>query len=275
MIPFLYEAAEYGMKTIVVHASAEPITDEERPAKLAACARSYDELREIADRLGVRLACENLPRTCLSHTTDETLMLAATHSAQRYLGGSAATADKSEQGKRDMWNGLLDNLGDTAITSAFTLEAANETADRMAAYSDAFALDANAIRHLDDCNVLIQKGVYVVQVFGVIFLVCLVVLLIMRQRHAIGLMLSVAPVLLILAFLAMGVYAFLDFRSFFSAFHGVFFPQGNWTFSYESLLICMYPTEFWMGMGAVWLFTTLLASIILLVIGRKVLRSAR
>ena len=76
LIPFLYEAAEYGMGTVVIHASAEPITDEERPAKLAACARSYDELRAVADPLGVRIACENLPRTCLSHTSDETLMLA-------------------------------------------------------------------------------------------------------------------------------------------------------------------------------------------------------
>ena len=44
----------------------------------------------------------------------------------------------------------------------------------------------------------------------------------------------------------------IDFNGLFAAFHSLFFVDGTWTFNYDSLLISMYPIDFWMGMGAVW-----------------------
>lgn len=207
-------------------------------------------------------------------TFNETLMLAATHSCERYTK-EGAEAEAGSVDKPALWKELLASLGAANAGDAFTLQEVNATAEAMARHSDAFALDDNAVSHLDDCNKLIQGGILVVEVLAVVFLVCLVALLVLRQKRALGRMMSIAPVVLIAAFVAMGVWAFTDFRGFFAAFHGVFFPQGNWTFSYESLLICMYPTAFWMGMGIVWLTVTLAASIIALVIGVKVLRRAR
>jgi gltX_bact: glutamyl-tRNA synthetase len=40
-----------------------------------------------------------------------------------------------------------------------------------------------------------------------------------------------------------------DFNGFFAAFHSLFFASGTWTFSYDSLLITMYPPEFLDGDG--------------------------
>jgi integral membrane protein (TIGR01906 family) len=48
------------------------------------------------------------------------------------------------------------------------------------------------------------------------------------------------------------VAATMDFESFFSAFHGLFFSAGTWTFSYDSLLIQTFPEPFWVTAGAVW-----------------------
>lgn len=49
-----------------------------------------------------------------------------------------------------------------------------------------------------------------------------------------------------LVFLAALAAALFDFSSFFIRFHEIFFPQGNWEFSSESLLIRSFPFEFWL-----------------------------
>jgi len=41
-----------------------------------------------------------------------------------------------------------------------------------------------------------------------------------------------------------GVLAILFFDTVFTVFHEIFFPQGNWTFSAESLLIQTFPLDF-------------------------------
>jgi hypothetical protein len=128
---------------------------------------------------------------------NEKLMLAATHSATRYLGGDVNGIDMSDKAKRDRWTTLLQQMGASSPNVAFTLDDVNGTAARMAAISDAFALDEDAFRHLDDCNALIQTAVGYVMGAGVVFLVCLAVLAIMRNRRAIGVMLVIAPVVLI------------------------------------------------------------------------------
>lgn len=52
-----------GAKTLVVHGSSEPNAEESRPARMEACARSLKALQDKAG--GMRLAVENLPRTCI------------------------------------------------------------------------------------------------------------------------------------------------------------------------------------------------------------------
>ena len=67
-------------------------------------------------------------------------------------------------------------------------------------------------------------------------------------------------------------WAALDFNGLFAAFHAVLFPQGNWMFSYDSLLIGMYPLDFWMGMAGIWFATTLVLSILAIVVGATLRR---
>lgn len=200
---------------------------------------------------------------------NQTLMNAATHSATRYLNVSRDDSNELNQQKKETWTALLSTLGDSRPNDAFGKEDVNAVAAKMAAESDRFALDEDAFKHLDDCNSLINTIVPIVGFAGIVAIACFLILLVLRQWRWLSRMLFIAPLILIVAFAWMGTWAILDFGSFFTAFHGVFFPQGNWVFSSESLLICMYPTAFWMGMGALWLATTLLASIIVLLFGRS------
>lgn len=43
------------------------------------------------------------------------------------------------------------------------------------------------------------------------------------------------------------------FNSSFILFHQIFFPQGNWSFSYDSLLIQLYPLNVWRNISLLWL----------------------
>jgi sugar phosphate isomerase/epimerase len=68
-------AAELGCQVVVVHASSEPITPPERPARIAQAQHSLASVVGMAQSSGVRAALEPLPRTCLGHTADEMALL--------------------------------------------------------------------------------------------------------------------------------------------------------------------------------------------------------
>ena len=210
-----------------------------------------------------------------THTTFNTvLMNAATHSATRYLNVGKTDTNELNQAKKQTWTSMMDKLGKSRPNDAFGQEDVNAVAAKMAAVGDSFALNDEAFSHLDDCNALINRIVPMVPIAGAIALACFVLLLVLRRWRALARMLTIAPLILIVAFAFMASWAIVDFSSFFASFHGIFFPQGNWTFSYESLLICMYPSAFWMAMGALWLAGTAIASIIVLAIGLKFTRLA-
>ncbi len=63
-----------GAQSLVIHGSSEPNEDESRPARLIACAKSLDELQAYAG--GMKLAVENLPRTCIGRAGWEVAELA-------------------------------------------------------------------------------------------------------------------------------------------------------------------------------------------------------
>jgi len=59
----------------VIHASAEPIRDDERPARLRAAREALTQLAPEFAAIHVQLAVEDLPRTCLGNTSAEVLWL--------------------------------------------------------------------------------------------------------------------------------------------------------------------------------------------------------
>lgn len=150
-----------------------------------------------------------------------------------------------------------------------------ESATKLASVNDAFSLDADALSHLQDCNDLINTAIPVVAAFALVGALALATLIGRRKKALAARALITAPLVVIVLFVAFGAWALVDFNGLFEAFHGILFPQGNWTFSYYSLLICMYPLDFWMAMGALWLATTLILSILSLTIGLLLRRFAQ
>ena len=47
------------------------------------------------------------------------------------------------------------------------------------------------------------------------------------------------------------LYTLLNFNDAFTLFHKIFFPQGNWMFAEDSLLIQTFPIEFFVGISRI------------------------
>ncbi len=72
---FIKNGAEIGIDKFVIHASGEPIAEEDRPVRMETAKKSLKELAEYADKYGAIIVVENLPRTCLGRDSRDMLML--------------------------------------------------------------------------------------------------------------------------------------------------------------------------------------------------------
>ena len=174
---------------------------------------------------------------------------------------SAEGAPKYSQWTQQARQVLGDGEGESSAAAADAAEAgaaaaadgtALETMDALAKVSDRYALDADAVSHLEDCNGLITGLSSYLGMIGVAALIIALVLGFRKQFAALAFMLRMGPALLLAVLVVLGLWGVIDFNGLFAAFHSLFFVDGTWTFNYDSLLISMYPIDFWMGMGAVW-----------------------
>ncbi|MBE1515755.1 TIGR01906 family membrane protein [Nesterenkonia halotolerans] len=65
--------------------------------------------------------------------------------------------------------------------------------------------------------------------------------------------------------IAVAVLAIIDWQFFFAEFHRIFFADGTWTFPAESMLIQLYPEQFWIDAGIAVVALAVLFSLILLI----------
>lgn len=72
---YILLSARAGIKVCVVHPSSEPIADGDRSKRLKISRDALRDLAEYAEALGVHLAVEDLPRTCLGRTSGDILYL--------------------------------------------------------------------------------------------------------------------------------------------------------------------------------------------------------
>ena len=133
--------------------------------------------------------------------------------------------------------------------------------------NEKYTLNKSAIEHLDDVYNVVQVAY---PVLAVIFLLCVAgvahVVFYRGWRGASNIFI-VAGIVVLALFSFLGVWALVDFYSMFNALHSLLFSGGSWLFSIDSLLICMLPQNFWICLGALWLSTSVIASIISVLCG--------
>lgn len=68
-------AERMGSRIVIVHSGCEPVADDERTERIRQAKRSIATLAEMARQVGLQIAIELLPRTCLGRTAEELLEL--------------------------------------------------------------------------------------------------------------------------------------------------------------------------------------------------------
>lgn len=131
-----------------------------------------------------------------------------------------------------------------------------------------YTLPSSAVDHLQDCIPIFVTSRIAIILSLVFALVGILLLIIRRRRKLAGWIMFVVPLVIIGVITVLGVWSFIDFDSLFTALHGLFFTSGTWVFPADSLLITLFPEAFWMGMGIVWVSVSILASLIVCLIGR-------
>ena len=192
---------------------------------------------------------------------------------QRIALATVLAAQHSADGdspKRALWPDTAIDL----LKKPMARENPVETAQALSRISCRLALGEDELSHLDDCYTLINSAIPVLWCCAGAALAGLAFLVLSGRRRQAGHVLLCAPAVLAAVMLALGAWAALDFNGFFGAFHGLLFPQGNWTFPAQSLLICMLPLDFWVSMAALWLAVTLAACIIAMLLGRRLSKAA-
>ena len=192
---------------------------------------------------------------------------------QRIALATVLAAQHSADGdspKRALWPDTAIDL----LKKPMARENPVATAQALSRISCRLALGEDELSHLDDCYTLINSAIPVLWCCAGAALAGRAFLVLSGRRRQAGHVLLCAPAVLAAVMLALGAWAALDFNGFFGAFHGLLFPQGNWTFPAQSLLICMLPLDFWVSMAALWLAVTLAACIIAMLLGRRLSKAA-
>lgn len=112
--------------------------------------------------------------------------------------------------------------------------------------------DEAAISHLLDVRRVLAAARIATGVLALVLAFGLAVEVARRRTDRIADALSAGAVWGVALVLLCVIAATSDFEAFFSAFHGLLFSAGTWTFPYDSLLIQTFPEPFWVSAGVVW-----------------------
>ncbi|MCL2883820.1 MAG: DUF1461 domain-containing protein [Coriobacteriia bacterium] len=132
----------------------------------------------------------------------------------------------------------------------------------------------DVVSHLDSVRSLFVTIKYLAAASTLVILLALLWVWRRRRARQLGNAALAAAIFTVVFCLVCAVLAWQNFDAFFTWVHSLFFAAGTWEFSYDSLLICTYPLQFWMFMGITWAVILVLLCLILIIIGSGLRRTA-
>lgn len=177
-----------------------------------------------------------------------------------------------QQSIEEMGGKVASNFPDLHNITQDSSEAQYGSAFRNA--SEVYCYSESVIAHLDDCYQVFITVIPFLVISALSGISCLIAVGVLGKKRHLGGVFMAAGIAVIALLVLLGAWAIFDFNGFFDSFHTLFFTQDTWSFPADSLLICALPLNFWMGMGVVWIATTITAAVLCILIGR-ILRSGR
>lgn len=145
-------------------------------------------------------------------------------------------------------------------------------ADARAALSRAMTDDA--VTHLDDVRRVISGARLVTIGFAVLSVAWLGIRISGKRLDLARRALRLAAISTFALVVLVALVAVVDFDTFFSAFHGLFFEPGTWVFPSDSVLIMLFPEPFWTSAGIWWgALTSFVAAVYVALAGVLVVRA--
>lgn len=221
--------------------------------------------------LAVLLATAGL-FVCSARTTTALLAQAASNEAdspydkEALVGLAVLTRDYTVDGAERA--ATLDTIAQAASDIAPSVAESGDKAAALAALGERYTLTDDALDHLDDVYGVLVGARWAIAAIAAACIAAAAHVYIRCGKKEFGTVLYRAAIAVVVVFAALAAWVVVDFNGFFAAFHSLFFADGTWTFSWDSLLICMYPPAFWLGMGAVWLAVTVAACAVCFIMGR-------
>ena len=155
----------------------------------------------------------------------------------------------------------LDSVTDP--TNAQQLKAA------FAGASEVYCYTPDVMSHLDDCYGVMTFVFPIAVIVAAVVIVGLVFTGVTGRKKWVAGVLTATSIIVLISYIGLLIWGFVDFNSFFSVFHQLLFSKGNWQFAANSLLICALPTKFWVIMGIVAVVITVMIAAIAAVIAGK------
>lgn len=104
----------------------------------------------------------------------------------------------------------------------------------------------NAVSHMQDVDRVMMFMEYVF--YGLLLIGTLLLTYYKRNRKEVRRLLKYSGITTVVTVVLLGLVSFLWFDIVFESFHAIFFPQGNWMFPMDSLLIQTFPPKFFVTM---------------------------
>ncbi|MDZ4168450.1 MAG: DUF1461 domain-containing protein [Coriobacteriia bacterium] len=112
--------------------------------------------------------------------------------------------------------------------------------------------DEAAVAHLVDVRRVLDGARVATGLLGLVLVAWFAVAWRARRYDEVAAALGLGVLTTLLVPMLAVLVGVVDFDGFFTAFHGVFFASGTWTFPADSLLILTFPEPFWVLSGLAW-----------------------
>jgi integral membrane protein (TIGR01906 family) len=136
------------------------------------------------------------------------------------------------------------------------------------------AFPPDVVSHMVDVRIVIQGAFIFTLAVLFVWLVILICTGRMAGRKSVSFGLFLGGIMAVALTLVLTIFGAVNFDALFTSLHELFFADGTWTFAEDSLLICAYPLQFWIGMAVFWALALVILSAVISVIGFSLGRKA-
>ncbi|MBU5689663.1 MAG: DUF1461 domain-containing protein [Candidatus Aenigmatarchaeota archaeon] len=127
----------------------------------------------------------------------------------------------------------------------------------------------NEILHLNDVKIIINIFKYYAKIGFVLLLLSIFT----EKTKFVVNSIKISSILILSFSFFMLLYSVFFFENFFTTFHKIFFPKGNWLFEYNSKLIQLFPLDFWYKIALIFILMNIFDGIILLYLHHSIAKN--